>query len=100
MGALAHQIRTPLAAALLYAGGVEPPEARAPLLERLRHLESLVEEMLRFARGEHLEVVPVALDDLVRAFAAREEEARVGGAEGGRALVRARIGAGVVKWRK
>ncbi len=56
---LAHQLRTPLAAALLYAGNlVEPtlgPVERARCaertLDRLRHLEHLIRDMLSFARG-------------------------------------------------
>lgn len=57
---LAHQLRTPLAAALLYAGNLaEPtlgPGERARCvdrtLDRLRHLERLIRDMLSFARGE------------------------------------------------
>ncbi len=57
---LAHQLRTPLAAALLYAGAVEnpqlPPADRircgAKVVERLQHLERLIRDMLSFARGE------------------------------------------------
>lgn len=57
---LAHQLRTPLAAALLYAGALEnprlPPDERqrcgSRVAERLRHLERLIRDMLSFARGE------------------------------------------------
>jgi two-component system sensor histidine kinase FlrB len=57
---LAHQLRTPLAAALLYAGALENPrlpEAErtrcgARVVERLQHLERLIRDMLTFARGE------------------------------------------------
>jgi two-component system sensor histidine kinase FlrB len=56
---LAHDVRTPLAAALLYAsrltgGDVADGERRelaAKIVGRLRHLESLVADMLAFARG-------------------------------------------------
>ncbi|MEC5396442.1 sensor histidine kinase [Uliginosibacterium sp. H1] len=59
---LAHQLRTPLAAALLYTGHLAsmdlPPANRADVaqrsLERLRHLERLITDMLMFARGEAL----------------------------------------------
>ncbi|MCX7898441.1 MAG: HAMP domain-containing histidine kinase [Rhodocyclaceae bacterium] len=59
---LAHQLRTPLAAALLYAGNLENPElpqaARLAIarktVERLKHLERLIQDMLLFARGEVL----------------------------------------------
>ena len=58
--ALAHQLRTPLAAALLYAGNLTRPgiaaEDRAALAEktvaRLKYLERLIQDMLIFARGE------------------------------------------------
>jgi two-component system sensor histidine kinase FlrB len=57
---LAHQLRTPLAAALLYAGALENPrlpEAERTrcgtrVVERLQHLERLIRDMLSFARGE------------------------------------------------
>ncbi len=56
---LAHQIRTPLASALLYASQLErgdlPEEKRARFSSRvvgsLRHLEGLIKNMLLFARG-------------------------------------------------
>ena len=58
--ALAHQLRTPLAAALLYAGALENPQLPAAekarvggkVVERLQHLEQLIRDMLTFARGE------------------------------------------------
>ncbi len=57
---LAHQLRTPLSAALLYAGALENPrlsEAErtrcgSRVVERLQHLERLIRDMLTFARGE------------------------------------------------
>ena len=59
---LAHQLRTPLAAALLYAGNLElpnlPESHRLSLagktVDRLKHLERLIRDMLLFARGEAL----------------------------------------------
>lgn len=59
---LAHQLRTPLAAALLYTGNLRQPELgpaeRAKVadraVERLRHLERLIRDMLLFARGDSL----------------------------------------------
>jgi two-component system sensor histidine kinase FlrB len=59
---LAHQLRTPLAAALLYAGNLENPDLPAAnrvaiaekTVARLRHLERLIRDMLMFARGEAL----------------------------------------------
>ena len=59
---LAHQLRTPLAAALLYAGNLENPDLpeskriaiAEKTVDRLRHLERLIRDMLMFARGEAL----------------------------------------------
>jgi two-component system sensor histidine kinase FlrB len=59
---LAHQLRTPLAAALLYAGNLEIPSLPEPsriviaekTVARLKHLERLIQDMLLFARGEVL----------------------------------------------
>ena len=66
---LAHQLRTPLAAALLYAGNLENPDlpesSRVPIAQktvgRLKHLERLIQDTLLFARGEVLgrETFPV-----------------------------------------
>lgn len=57
---LAHQLRTPLATALLYASHLGRPQLAeadrlrfsAKVLERLRHLEHLIQDMLLFVRGE------------------------------------------------
>lgn len=77
---LAHQLRTPLAAALLYAGALENPRlpegerARcgARVVERLQHLERLIRDMLTFARGEATggESIPVSalLAEAVQVF--------------------------------
>ena len=59
---LAHQLRTPLAAALLYAGNLQnaelPADTRVAIAEktvaRLKHIEHLIQDMLLFARGEAL----------------------------------------------
>lgn len=59
---IAHQLRTPLAAALLYAGNLENPElpsaSRVAIAQkavaRLKHIEHLIQDMLLFARGEAL----------------------------------------------
>ncbi len=59
---LAHQLRTPLAAALLYAANLGQPgirdEARARFSEKataqLRRLERLIQDVLLFARGESI----------------------------------------------
>ncbi|HSD37784.1 MAG TPA: ATP-binding protein [Rhodocyclaceae bacterium] len=62
VASLAHQLRTPLAAALLYTGHLASVQLPAPdrvkvadrAVERLRHLEKLIKDMLIFARGEAL----------------------------------------------
>lgn len=70
---LAHQLRTPLAAALLYAGNLENPDlpeaSRAIIAQktvaRLKHLEHLIQDMLLFARGEVLGRETFAVGDFV-----------------------------------
>lgn len=72
---LAHQIRTPLAAALLYASNAAntglAPGRRDELLGRaigcLNNLEQLVSDMLGFARGAAASNAPVALADIAAA---------------------------------
>jgi two-component system sensor histidine kinase FlrB len=70
---LAHQLRTPLAAALLYTANIVQQEM-APrdreriglrAMERLRHLEKLIRDMLLFARGETLGREPFVICALV-----------------------------------
>ena len=70
---LAHQLRTPLAAALLYAGNLENPDLPTPnriviaekTVARLRHLERLIRDMLMFARGEALGREQIDSPDLI-----------------------------------
>jgi len=67
---LAHQLRTPLAAALLYASNLGQPgmsdEARARFSDKatgqLRRLERLIQDVLLFARGESIgrDVIPAS----------------------------------------
>lgn len=67
---LAHQLRTPLAAALLYASNLGQPgvsdESRARFSEKatgqLRRLERLIQDVLLFARGESIgrDIIPVS----------------------------------------
>lgn len=60
MAALAHQLRTPLSAAMLYASNLRdaqltPEQTRkfsAKILSRLTHLERQVRDMLIFVRGD------------------------------------------------
>ena len=77
VASLAHQLRTPLAAALLYTGHMASaeldPAARSKVadraLERLRHLEKLIQDMLIFARGEALGRELFGVCDLVAELA-------------------------------
>ncbi len=67
---LAHQVRTPLSAALLYAGQLSRPELSNghrrgfadKLIARLRHTERLVADILSFARGGRF--VPEPIDPM------------------------------------
>ncbi|MDP4546743.1 MAG: ATP-binding protein [Marinobacter sp.] len=60
VASLAHQIRTPLSAAILYGGHLGQPDldedmrqrCASRLMSRLSHLEHQVRDMLIFARGE------------------------------------------------
>ncbi len=69
---LAHQIRTPLAAALLYVTQMTLPGKDAPDLircaaktaERLRELDTLITDMLAFARGT-ASMEPVSVNALL-----------------------------------
>lgn len=70
---LAHQLRTPLSAALLYTANLVQQEMGPAdrerignrAMERLRHLEKLIRDMLLFARGETLGREPFGICDLV-----------------------------------
>ncbi|WP_028448839.1 sensor histidine kinase [Chitinibacter tainanensis] len=70
---LAHQLRTPLAAALLYTGHLQRPELRdedrlkfaAKTNERLGRLEVLVQNMLQFVRGTPQQISTVNLVDVI-----------------------------------
>ncbi|MEM7542485.1 MAG: ATP-binding protein [Pseudomonadota bacterium] len=73
--ALAHQVRTPLSAALLNLAtlkrrGRADADAKAceRTFESLRKIEHLVEDMLVFARGGQLEVDSIATSQLVAAI--------------------------------
>lgn len=81
--AMAHQIRTPLAAALLNVGNLKRATADPALssraaeraLKSLRRLERLVDEMLLFARGGNLAVSRVTVGELLARIARTAEEA-------------------------
>lgn len=70
---LAHQIRTPLSSALLYVSQMNSdqlnPDKREAFVGKamnsLNHLESLVKDMLQYAKGGKGSKRPVKLEDLV-----------------------------------
>lgn len=70
---LAHQLRTPLSAAVLYAsciaeGGLAPhvvSRLSTRTMERLRHLERLINDMLHFARADHDGSEPLRVGELL-----------------------------------
>ncbi len=70
---LAHQIRTPLSTAVLYAGqlgkdSLQPTQRQAfadKLRDGLRHTEALVREMLAFSRGGGMRMDRVVLDGVI-----------------------------------
>lgn len=68
---LAHQVRTPVSSAMLYASGMcsatdaATRRSAGRILERLRHLETLVNDMLLFAKGGVGELEPLTVGDLV-----------------------------------
>ncbi|MBZ0072870.1 MAG: HAMP domain-containing histidine kinase [Gammaproteobacteria bacterium] len=79
---LAHQIRTPLSAAMLYAAHLAKDELPAGdrarfsgrLLERLQHLERLVNDMLSFARGGQVDDEHFTVGELCDALQRSVEE--------------------------
>lgn len=70
---LAHQIRTPLASAILYSSNLKRTNINEgdritlseKLMARLRHLEHLVNDMLVYARGSDSLNSAFTLDDLI-----------------------------------
>ncbi|SFR59311.1 PAS domain-containing sensor histidine kinase [Thiomicrospira sp. ALE5] len=73
---LAHQIRTPLSAALLYISQLEQVLTREQndraarfsqkALTNLKHLESLITDMLQYAKGGEVGQNPVEVSELVQ----------------------------------
>lgn len=92
---LAHQLRTPLAAALLYASRLEAAglddavrgELAGRTVGRLRHLEQLIGDMLAYARGSGTGMaelsLSVVLEDVAQTLAGRLRQ-------GGRLTIRTR----------
>ena len=68
---LAHQVRTPLSSALLYASNMQrmslAPDVKQrftnKVVSRLQDLEKLVEDMLLFARGGRFDMNDISLED-------------------------------------
>lgn len=87
---LAHQLRTPLSAALLYlarldrcAPGSEDAQQVVPLMrERLGHIERLIEGMLDYIQGESRLPEPLLLEQVVqRAYTAQKARVEAAGGE-------------------
>jgi two-component system sensor histidine kinase FlrB len=86
---LAHQVRTPLSAALLYTshlakGGLDEASERKfanKAMSRLKHLEKVVEDMLAFTRGSGQNRETLSLEGLLEAFH-RNCESRMDEADG------------------
>ena len=78
---LAHQIRTPLASALLYVGALKRPlnapseqaEIADKIRDRLKHLEQLVDDSLDYVRGGGSEMSECSLFELLDALKASVE---------------------------
>ncbi len=73
---LAHQLRTPLSTVLLYAAHLgnetlathERQQFAAKTAERLHHLERLINDMLRFVKGEATQLEKVSAASLLAAL--------------------------------
>ena len=78
VASLAHQIRTPLSAAILYGGHLSQPDldeemrqrCASRLMSRLTHLEQQVRDMLIFARGETRLAEELSTESLAQALKA------------------------------
>ncbi|WP_235282028.1 sensor histidine kinase [Methyloterricola oryzae] len=86
VASLAHQVRTPLSAALLYASnlggeqlsGAQRARFAAKLVERLQHMERQVNDMLAFARIGRLSLEKIDASGLLRQVAESFEPPRDG----------------------
>ncbi|NVK57552.1 MAG: HAMP domain-containing histidine kinase [Alteromonadaceae bacterium] len=90
VASLAHQIRTPLSAAMLYAANLTRTNLKADagvqfagkLQDRLKELESQVNDMLLFAKsGEQQVVSDISVDDLYNAIASTAQTITQGKAQ-------------------
>ncbi|MDN3610672.1 sensor histidine kinase [Vibrio ostreicida] len=84
VASLAHQVRTPLSSAMLYASNLSAPNLppvtkdrfQSKLMDRLQDLEKQVNDMLLFAKGGDNKVVqPFTLSELVDEFSPMIETA-------------------------
>ncbi|MFY2508022.1 PAS domain-containing protein [Vibrio pectenicida] len=84
VASLAHQVRTPLSSAMLYASNLGAPSLTAEtkqrfqtkLMDRLHDLEKQVNDMLLFAKGGDNKVVkPFTISELVSEFSPMVETA-------------------------
>lgn len=84
VASLAHQVRTPLSSAMLYASNLSVPNLPAPtrerfqtkLVDRLHDLEKQVNDMLLFAKGGGNKVVkPFTINELISEFSPMVETA-------------------------
>ncbi|MBT8127177.1 MAG: PAS domain-containing protein [Gammaproteobacteria bacterium] len=81
VASLAHQIRTPLATALLYLSNISHPQAQSAdrthfadkAKERLHHLERMVNDMLIFARGEVSDTESFSVAEFIEDFKQAQE---------------------------
>jgi len=79
--ALAHQIRTPLSSALLYVSNLGAKQLdlerrkrfTKKTLSALQHLETLVEEMLLYARGGRLNAKPSNISAVIKDLIEQQE---------------------------
>jgi two-component system sensor histidine kinase FlrB len=84
VASLAHQVRTPLSSAMLYASNLAAPNLppatkdrfQTKLMDRLYDLEKQVNDMLLFAKGGDNKVVkPFTIEDLVAEYSPMVETA-------------------------
>ena len=84
VASLAHQVRTPLSSAMLYASNLAAPNLppatkerfQSKLLDRLQDLEKQVNDMLLFAKGGDNKVVkPFTIAELIAEFSPMVETA-------------------------
>ena len=84
VASLAHQVRTPLSSAMLYASNLAAPNLppatkerfQSKLMDRLHDLEKQVNDMLLFAKGGDNKVVkPFTIEQLVSEFSLMVETA-------------------------